>query len=100
MIQSLILCLTLIDPPFNHSYSLKTKPVQREVEVAHPQRHSKQRLNRTYDFIDQMREGNPKTDLNKDGRINGTDLELFLNRMDQRRVDGRTSRCCRCFRRA
>lgn len=95
MLESLLIATVLMnEPPRNHAYELRPKPVQREPDrIQGTKRESRQGMNRTYRFIDRMREQDPRTDLNGDGVVNGADLELFLIRQDQRRVQ---SRCCPC----
>jgi len=98
MIESFLIAAVLMnEPPRNHAYELRSKPVQREPDkIQSIRRESRQGMTRTYKFIDRMRDQDPRTDLNKDGVINGLDLELFLIRQDQRRAQVGCCSCCSC----
>jgi len=47
-------------------------------------------------FVEMLQKGDPRADLNKDGKINGADLELVLERKMNRMKGERRGRCGNC----
>ena len=47
-------------------------------------------------FVEMLQKGDPRADLNKDGKINGADLELVLEKKMNRMKGERQGKCGNC----